>query len=68
MTDRFLGEICGVQILNSDSDHPLIQLLIEDDENWFEQNFIIDPYWINDLISVLKSAQNEIMMKREPKA
>lgn len=57
-----LGTIHGCRIKprtkeEHGTDSPLIQLLVEDDEYWYETDRIFDAYWIDDLISVLQKTK-----------
>jgi hypothetical protein len=40
--------------------HVIIQLLSEDDDNWFEVGNSFSAFWISDLIAVLETAQETL--------
>jgi hypothetical protein len=52
-----LGECIGLRFKDRGDGGILIQLLIEDDENWYEKDFIIHSYWIKDLKEVIELAE-----------
>ena len=50
------------------ADDIFVQLLSEDDDNWFDVGNGFSSYWLNDLITVLEAArvQSIIMMGNHP--
>lgn len=53
------GKQFGVRLVQraSKDEHICIQLLSEDDENWFEVGNSFSAYWLDDLISILQNAK-----------
>lgn len=62
---KILGECFGVEILpppeKGASD--MVQLLVEDDENWHKKGEPFSAYWLNDIIGVLREAQAHLRLK-----
>ena len=54
------GACIGVQLeKRGPSDpHILFRMLVEDDENWFPQDFCVSSSWIDETIQVLKTARD----------
>ena len=65
MLKRILGEQFGVEFKQRGhkDNHICIQLLNEDDENWFDKGKSFSSYWIDDLIQVLNLAKAELESK-----
>lgn len=60
MIQEIKGGQSGVRFVSRgpNDDHILIQLLGEDDENWFKRGDAISSFWIDDLISTLQTAKS----------
>lgn len=56
------GQQFGVRFVprGDKDDHICIQLLSEDDEQWFETGSYFSSHWLDDLIAVLKKAKEEM--------
>lgn len=50
----------------ANDNHICIQILTEDDENWFEAGNSFSSYWLEDLITVLQTA-NDAMKQNAKK-
>lgn len=57
------GNICGVNFSDRGDGHILISLSIEDDGYWYEKDFCVSSYWLNDVIKTLKAAKDELKSK-----
>ena len=61
MRREFKGDCIGVQLTERGPDpldkHIVINLLIEDDENWFESGFSVSSAWIDETIEMLEEAR-----------
>lgn len=64
---KILGGQFGVEIVprGRDDDHACIQILSEDDDNWFESGSSFSSFWLDDLIKVLQSAKTELQTNYE---
>ncbi|KKN26951.1 hypothetical protein LCGC14_0869470 [marine sediment metagenome] len=53
---KILGECLGIELVkrSDDDEHICIQLLIEDDGNWFNLGNSFSSFWIEDLVDVIK--------------
>jgi hypothetical protein len=60
---RILGECFGAEIIEREGHAPLVQMLVEDDENWHEEDMSFDSSWIDDIIDVLTMARVAIGAK-----
>ena len=61
------GDCFGVRIIKrEDCPNDLVQILVEDDDNWFEKDTPFDAGWIDDLISVLRAAQQQTKVTFKP--
>lgn len=49
-----------------DDPHILIQLLGEDDDNWFNSDGVMSSFWIDDLILTLQRAKETLSKKANP--
>lgn len=56
---KFLGELFGVEITERVDGYSgmMVQLLSEDDGNWFEDGSRFSDGWLDDLIEVLQQAK-----------
>lgn len=56
---KFLGSIWGIDITQRPDDYKglAVQILEEDDGNWFEVGEWFDDAWLDDLIEVLQQAK-----------
>lgn len=55
-----VGEQFGVRVVRrNDAPNDAVQIISEDDGNWFEHGNQFDAGWIDDLISVLRAAQKD---------
>lgn len=54
----YLGGCLGAALFPRENAGPLIQLLVEDDENWFPKGFIFDVGWSVDLERAMKFMQS----------
>ena len=52
----FLGDCLGVALIPRNDRAPLIQLLVEDDGNWFPKAMIFDIFWAKELRELLTKA------------
>ncbi len=52
----------GVKIIprGPNDEHVVIQIITEDDENWFDHGNSFSSYWIDDLIDVLQETRRYI--------
>ena len=59
MEKEFKGECKGVRLVprGANDNHICIEILTEDDGNWFESNQSFSSYWIDDLIEQLTLAK-----------
>jgi hypothetical protein len=65
---KILGKQFGIkfQARGSDDPHICVQLLGEDDENWFDFGDRFSSYWIRDLIEQLQAAEQLLAHHEEP--
>lgn len=56
----FLGKCHGVILTHrgEDDPHVCVQIITEDDENWFVSDNSFSSFWLPDLMSVLQEAQD----------
>jgi hypothetical protein len=56
-------ELFGVNLTPRDTDdqHIMIQLMTEDDGNWFNHGSSFSSYWIDDLIEALMKTKIELI-------
>jgi hypothetical protein len=67
-TKLFFGKQFGVGLLprGENDPHVLVQLLSEDDENWFPSEQPTSSYWTSDLQAVLSEAQGWMEANCDP--
>ena len=67
MGKDFLGVCKGVHLdkRGENDNHITVQILTEDDGNWFASEKGFSSYWIDDLINQLQKAK-EFLEKQEP--
>ena len=54
------GEQFGVRFVKHPKmDKAIIQIITEDDENWFEHGNPFSQHWIDELIEVLQKAKDQ---------
>ena len=58
--EEFKGRCLGVRVEKIKKSEPLVTILIEDDEQWIEQDCHFSAYYLPELIEQLQKAKEQI--------